>query len=353
MTATATSRWHVPHGRAVWRSADVRADRSWCIELTERQRAAIVDATRAAVAAGANPSTAGRDTLALDELADDIAAWSDLLEHGRGFLLVRGFPVDELDAIGEHATEVAYVGLGAHLGTPIGQNRHGDLLTHIRDERLPADAGPVRRYRTNLRQDFHTDAADIIGLLCLHTARSGGESKLASSWALLDALATTRPELLDALAVPMPWDRQGDVPDGQAPWFSLAPLSEIDGAPRLFYVGWYLRDSQQHADAPRLTATQLEAMEALEALANDPTFHLQMEFERGDVQFVNNGRILHAREAYDDHPEPERRRHLLRLWLAAHRFASVDDGLRGGVARPGPAAPAAPAAPTGRTERTA
>lgn len=337
---TPTDRWQVPHTRAVWRSADVHADRSWCITLTDTQRSTLVDAARRAGAADLEADAISRTTFPLDALADDIATWSDLLQHDRGFLLLRGFPVDQLD---ERETELAFIGLGAHLGTPIGQNRHSDLLTHIRDEQLPADAGPVRRYRTNLRQDFHTDAADIIGLLCLHAARTGGESKLASSWALVDALRTTRPELLDALATPMPWDRQGDVPDGQAPWFTLAPLSAIDGLPRLFYVGWYLRDSQQHADAPRLTALQLEAMEALEALANDPVFHVEMEFTPGDIQFVNNGRILHAREAYVDHPEPERRRHLLRLWLAAHRFASVDQGLRGGIAAPTVAATAGPA----------
>ena len=85
---------------------------------------------------------------------------------------------------------------------------------------------------------------------------------------------------------------------------------------------------------PRLTAAQFEAMELLESLANDPTFHLEMDFQPGDVQLLNNGRILHAREAYEDHADLDQRRHLLRLWLAAHHFASVEDGLRGGVAPP-------------------
>ena len=112
----------------------------------------------------------------------------------------------------------------------------------------------------------------------------------------------------------------------------LAPINELNGVPRIFYLGWYIRDSQQHPDAPRLTPTHLEAMELLETLANDPTFHVEMDFQPGDVQFINNGRLLHAREAYEDDDDPALRRHLLRLWLSAHDFASVEEGLRGGIA---------------------
>ena len=317
------------HGAAVWRTVQVLSDTSWRIELDEAQRRAIVHAARDAARRGVTVETMDAAAFPLTGMADTIASWSAALEHGRGFLLLRAFPIEELDAT---EVELAYTGLGCHLGTPVGQNKDGELLTHIRDERLPPEAGKVRLYRTAERQDFHTDGADIIGLLCLHRAWRGGESKLVSSWALYNELLARRPDLLDALSQPMAWDRQGDVPGGEAPWFSLAPLHDVGGVPRLFYLGWYIRDAQQHADAPRLTAAQREAMELLEALANDPTFHLEMDFEPGDVQLINNGRILHAREAYEDDPAPERRRHLLRLWLAAHRFASLEPGLRAGIA---------------------
>jgi hypothetical protein len=316
------------HGAAVWRTADLTADTSWRVDLDDQQRAAIATATRDAAAREVTIETMTAAQFPLDTMADAVATWSQMLEAGRGFLLLRGFPIDMLD---QQQTELAYIGLGCHLGTPVGQNAQGELLTHVRDERLPADAGKVRLYRTRERQDFHTDGADIIGLLCLQRAMRGGESKLVSSWALYNEILDRRPDLLEALHQPMGWDRQGDIPAGEPAWFTLAPLIDVNGVPRLFYLGWYIRDSQQHADAPRLTPAQLEAMELLETLANDPTFHVEMEFQPGDVQFLNNGRILHAREAYDDHPDPDRRRHLLRLWLAAHRFASLEDGLRDGV----------------------
>lgn len=312
----------------MWRAAEVTADRRWEIHLTGAQRRAIAAAATAAAAAGATPATLTAERFPLPTMDAAIRAWSAELASGRGFLLLRGFPVDLLD---EHRTELAWCGLGTHLGQPVSQNAAGDVLTHVRDERLPPSAGAVRLYRTRDRQDFHTDGADIIGLLCLHQARRGGESRIVSSWALVNELLATRPELIDALREPVGWDRQGDVPAGERPWFLLAPLSQIDGVARLFYIGWYIRQSQQHPDAPRLSSRQLEAMTELERLANDPIFHLTMEFQPGDVQLLNNGRILHAREAYDDDPDPARRRHLLRLWLAARRFASLEDGLRQGI----------------------
>ena len=326
-------------GAAVWRTADVLADQSWSFELTEAQRHEIADAARAAAASGLTVDSITRADMPLPLTAAAITAWSAELESGRGFALVRGFPVDLLT---ESETELAYIGLGAHLGKPVGQNKEGELLTHIRDERLPPSAGKVRLYRTAERQDFHTDGADIIGLLCLHRAASGGESKLVSSWALHDEMLATRPDLLDALHEPMAWDRQGDVPPGEHPWFLLPPITDLAGVPRVFYLGWYIRDAQQHADAPRLTERQIEAMEMLERLANDPTFHVEMDFQPGDVQLVNNGRILHAREAYEDAPDLDERRHLLRLWLAAHTFTSVDDALRVGIADKGASAAGSP-----------
>ena len=270
----------------------------------------------------------GPGAFPLPSLAADVAAWSDELADGRGFLLVRGLPVDELD---EHEVELAYLGLGLHLGSPVGQNRDADLLTHIRDERLPDGTPGVRRYRTRLRQDFHTDGADVVGLLCLHRSLEGGESRLASSGAVYNELLARRPDLLEVLYEPFCWDRQGEEAEGEQPWFELPPLADVAGSPRFFYLGWYIRDAQRHPEVPRLTAAQLEAMELLEAIANDPAVHVEMDFQPGDVQWINNARILHAREAYVDAEDPAERRHLLRLWLAAHRFASVEDELRAGL----------------------
>ena len=105
-------------------------------------------------------------------------------------------------------------------------------------------------------------------------------------------------------------------------------IHDVDGSPSIFYIGWYIRDAQRHPEVPRLTDDQRAAMDLIETIANDPAFHVEMDFRPGDIQLLNNAVILHAREAYDDYDEPERKRHLLRLWLSAREFASVDDVLR-------------------------
>ena len=150
---------------SAWVTSDVVADRSWEITLDDSQREAITSAVRHARAAGCAAATVGRETFPLPTLEHDLARWTHELSLGRGFLLLHRFPVDLLSA---DDTELAWVGLGTHLGRPIGQNKAGDHLVHIRDERLGPTAGKVRLYRTRERQDFHTDGADIIGLLCLH-----------------------------------------------------------------------------------------------------------------------------------------------------------------------------------------
>ena len=311
-----------------WKTSDVTSDRSWEYFLTNGQCDELVNAAHGAVVAGQTIATLSAANFLLPGLAPLITQWSKDLSEGRGFALIHGFPIERLS---EEETSLAYAGLGVHLGVPVGQNRDGDLTTDIRDDRLE-QTGEIRRlYRTRDRQDFHSDAADIIGLLCMHTAKSGGESKIVSSATVYAEMMRRRPDLVDELRTPLQWDRQNDHREGEQPWFTLAPIFNLNGEARIFYVGWYIRNAQRHADVPRLTERQLEAMELLESITNDPTFHLEMAFQPGDIQLLNNGRILHAREAYEDWEDLSRRRHLIRLWLAAHNFSSVEDKLRAGA----------------------
>lgn len=239
---------------------------------------------------------------------------------------LRGFPIGELT---DTQTEHAYLGLGELLGRPVGQDRHASVLTHIRDERIPAELG-VRKYRTNLRQDFHSDGSDLVGLLCLHPAKTGGQSKIVSAHAVYNEMLRRAPHLVEVMYQPMPWDRNNEQRPDEPPFFELAPITDIDGTPRIFFIAWYIRDSQRHPDAPRLTGAQCEALVLAEAIANDPTFHIEMQFAPGDVQLLNNSTVLHSREEYTDHDDPVQRRHLLRLWLTTDA-ATTHEILRTGI----------------------
>jgi hypothetical protein len=318
--------------RSVWRATDVADTDAWTVHLDAVQRQVIVASANAALARGATTESLTREAFPLPGLDDLIAGWAHELNEGRGFFLLRNFPHDLLTPA---ATELAYIGFGLHLGNPVSQDAHGTLLGHVRDDGVPRDSPAVRLYRTTERQDFHADGADLVGLLCLQRAARGGESKIASSYAVYNEMLRLRPDLVDVLYEPLFWDRNDEQPDGEAPYYQLPVFTEVDGTPRIFYIGWYIRDAQRHSDVPRLTSDQRDALSLLEGIANDPMFHIAMDFRPGDVQFLNNAKILHAREAYQDDDDPERKRHLLRLWLVAHQFASVEDMLRQGIPRRG------------------
>jgi len=316
------------HTAAAWRKSDIASTDEWLGRFDDAERDEIVAAARSAAENGLTVATLTQSSFELPLVSRRLTDWAETLRSGLGFVLLRGFPIENLT---DTERELAYVGVGLHLGTPVGQNAAGDILTHIRDDRLTESGPEVRLYRTNKRQDFHTDGADVIGLLCLHRARSGGESRIASSPAVYNEILDRRPDLLEILYQPFAWDRNGEESAGEPPFFELPPFHDVDGIPRVFYIGWYIRDAQRHADAPRLTDAQLEAMDLIESIANDPTFHVEMDFEPGDIQLLNNARILHAREAFTDDSEPDERRHLLRLWLRAPEFAGLEPLLRAGI----------------------
>jgi len=300
----------------------------WTQELTASERAEICRAVASATAQGKTPGTLTRADFRLPVLQARINEWIATLQRGRGFVLVRGFPVDELEP---EEIELAYVCVGLQLGVPVSQDAQGTKLGHVRDRGQVRTGPEVRLYATTQRQDFHTDGADVIGLLCLQRAKRGGESRVVSSAAVYNEILARDRRLLDVLYEPMHWDRNDEQSPGEAPYFQLPVLHDVDGVPRFFYIGWYIRDAQRHPQVPRLTDDQRAAMDLIETIANDPEFYVEMDFRPGDLQLLNNSVMLHSREAYDDYEEPERKRHLLRLWLSAHDFSSVEETLRSGI----------------------
>ena len=264
---------------------------------------------------------------------------AELLE-GRGFVLLRGLPVGDWS---REAQALAYLGLGAWLGRFRSQNAKGHLLGHVKDLGLDIRKPDVRYYQTNRRLEYHTDSVDIVGLLCLQTAKAGGESYIASSMTVYNEVIKRKPHLLPALFQPFPTDRRGEVPEGMKPWFAIPIYHWHAGKLSCIYVRQYIESAQKHfPEARRLTGAQVEAMDLMDELCNDPAIHLAMDFRPGDVQLLHNHQILHSRGDFENWPEPERHRHLLRMWVAppearplpqvfAPRYGSVAPGARGGI----------------------
>jgi hypothetical protein len=327
-------------GAAAWYGPDMAVRDDWLMPLSAADLREIEQATAPLVARNADIAAISAAGFPLPSLGPRLRARvRDEVLNGRGFLMVRGLPVGRW-SLREAAT--AYFGLGAHLGSARSQNAKGHVLGHVQDLRLDAQDPNVRIYQTNARQTFHTDSCDVVALLCLKTARSGGLSALVSSTTVFNEMHRRRPDLLALLLEPIATDRRGEVPAGQKPYFEIPVFNWHAGNLTAIYQRQYIDSAQRFADAPRLTAAHREALDLFDALADDPTLNMTMEFKPGDVQFVHNHTILHDRTAFMDWPEPERRRHLLRLWLAAsdarplpavfaQRYGSVTVGDRGGV----------------------
>jgi hypothetical protein len=234
------------------------------------------------------------------------------LTSGTGVILVRGIPVE-----GHSRETVArlYSTWGRAIGRPEPQNFDGELITDVRDTGEDPRNPDVRRYRTRAEQDFHTDGADVIGLLCLHGAKSGGESRVVSSVRVFQVLRERHPELAPLLFEPWFFRIPGAAARG-LPEAYPRPIATFDGSKlETFFIGWYIRDGSFSDAIPKLTDTQRALLDAFEGIANDPALYLDMHFRPGDVQWLRNAFVLHKRTEYEDFPQPERKRHLLRLWL--------------------------------------
>jgi hypothetical protein len=340
-TAGAVAPPAVIRAASAWLGCELRArEADWVIQLTPAHRAELDAAIRSVQAAGLPLATIAPAQFPLPTLGARLRGALDELLDGRGFVLLRGFEVERYP---REAQAIAFMGLGSHLGVPRSQNAKGHLLGHVKDLGLDVSDPNVRYYQTHRRLEYHTDSCDIVGLLCLKTAKSGGESFVVSSTTLYNEICRRRPDLVPALFLPYPTDRRGEVPEGMRPWFDMPIFHWYAGRLSCIYVRQYIESAQRNfPQAARLTPQQVEAMDLLDALSNDPDIHLSMAFRPGDMQFLHNHVILHSRNDFENWPEPARHRHLLRLWLApqegrslpqvfAARYGSVTPGARGGI----------------------
>jgi hypothetical protein len=325
-------------GPGVWYGRELAARRDWIREFAPEE----LDEIAAAVAAARHVpfENLNPQNFRLPRLGPVLKGILAELLEGRGFVLLRGLPVERMTRA-EQA--IAYLGIGSWLGAFRSQNAKGHLLGHVKDLGLDIGDPRVRYYQTNRRLEYHTDSVDIVGLLCLKTARAGGASYLASSMTVFNELLARRPDLVPALFEPFPTDRRGEVPEGMQPWFDIPMFHWHAGRLSCIYVRQYIESAQKNfPEARRLTREQSAAMDTVDELCNDPAIHLSMDFRPGDIQLLHNHQILHSRGDFENWPEPEHHRHLLRLWVAppearplpgvfAPRYGSVVPGERGGI----------------------
>lgn len=333
----------VQRGAAVWTGDEMAGRSDWLQRLLPSDLLEIESALATFANEAVDLAQIAPENFPLPTLAPRLEAMRAELLDGRGFALLRGLPLERYRL---RETAAIFMGIGAHLGSARSQNAKGHLLGHVCDLGLSSDDPNVRIYQTHERQTFHTDSCDVVGLLCLREAKRGGDSLLVSAPTLFNEMRRAHPRLLARLLQPMAHDRRGEVPAGAQPYFMIPVFSWYDEALTVFYQRQYFDSAQRFADAPRLSPEDIEALDTFDRLANDPRLHLKMRLEPGDIQFVHNHTLLHDRTAFEDWPEADRRRHLLRLWLAcpgarrlppafAARYGSLTVGDRGGIVVPG------------------
>jgi hypothetical protein len=332
------------HGPAVWYGAGMAAREDWVFRFSAEDLDELRLAIRGFSASGAALADITPGSFALPRLGPRLTALMNDLLEGRGFVLMRGLPVERYT---REETAIAYMGIGSYFGKPRSQNAKGHLLGHVKDLGVDVTDPNVRYYQTRRKLEYHTDSVDVVGLLCLETAKAGGESFIASSTTCYNELLKRAPDLLPLLFQPFPTDRRGEVPESMLPWFDMPVFHWHDGRLSTIYVRQYIESAQANFPAAkRLTPEHWSALDLLDAITNDPAVHLSMTFEPGDIQFLHNHQVLHSRTDFENWPEPGRQRHLLRLWLCpekgrelpqafAVRYGSVTPGDRGGIVVPG------------------
>lgn len=297
-----------------WRASDVADPATWTVELDAGDLRELDAALAVAKAVSEDLREIGREQFPLDALAQKLAGVERELIDGRGFVRLRALPVERY---GDDDLTMLYWGIGTHLGDPWAQNKHGHVMGDVTDQGKGYDDPDVRGNEIGLvALDYHTDGSDLVGLMCLRAARSGGLSCVANVVAIYNELVRTRPDLVAALYEPLPYDYRGEQPPGGLPYYTFPVLSEYAGRLFVRFIPKYISASQRHREAPRLAPQAREALETVSAMANDPQFNVYMDLRPGEMQFINNYHVLHGRTAYVDDPASGYKRHLKRLWLA-------------------------------------
>lgn len=298
---------------AAWKGSELPPFDDLVYRLSDLEVAEV----KAAVEAAQNLARPTRELSSADfplqRLGQRVNDWREELVDGLGLQVIRGVPVESWS---QKQAELFFWCFGLHLGRPGEQNPEGHLLGHVIDTGADRGGEVVRLYKTSANIDYHCDAADVVGLLCLNKAKRGGKSRIVSSVSVFNELLARRPDLVARLFEPLKLDIRDKEVNEAGGSLPIQPCCYAKGRLRTFYHADYFRSAVRHDDVPPLTELEQDLLDTFEAIASEPGMYLDMELEPGDIQLLSNHTVMHARTDYQDYDDPSRRRHLLRLWLS-------------------------------------
>jgi hypothetical protein len=295
---------------AGWTAEELAANDDWIYALSPAELDELRDAVAGVTKRGLDILEIDRAAFPLPTLDRALAMLQDELRQGRGFFLLRGVPVAEFSRAEAAA---AFWGIGLRLGRPVAQNGKGQMLGHVKDFGVDYRDPKVRGYQTAAEMSYHCDQCDYVGLICLHPAKSGGASRIASTVTIYNRLLARDPKLAEALVGDFYLTRHDEAPPLEPPWYKLPMMSFQDGWFASRSPGTQMWKALELPGVPPLTELQKEACAAFRELAIASKF--DMEFRQGDIQVLHSHVTVHTRTAFEDYPEEARKRHLMRLWL--------------------------------------
>jgi hypothetical protein len=324
-------------GPEAWHGAEMAGSTRWVRSLRVSDIAEIEAALAQAEAGGLAWHEITAERFPLPRLRGALAEIAEELEEGSGMVKLSGLPVARF---GPEALRRIWFGIGSHLGRPVFQNRRGELMREIRDEGAGAGQryGEVKgaapdgkaflssyaRTLSNGPLRFHTDRTDVVGLLCVRQAESGGVSRLCSSVAIHNEILKRAPELLEVLFEDFPRSRFGEEARGPEVTYALPIFGLRDGKFTSHYSLTYIEAAAMSGAVPPLSPAQRDALALLQSLADELAF--DMTLEPGDMQFLNNHVVYHARTAFIDGPRERQHRLLYRLWLSMPNSRALPEG---------------------------
>ncbi|WP_213765556.1 TauD/TfdA family dioxygenase [Caballeronia sp. dw_19] len=298
---------------SAWRGADYQHSEDWLYRFTDGNIRDIQAALTRVRAAKISDSELVVQDFELPSMTKTLADIAREIEFDRGFKLLRGLPIERWST---DDINTIYLGLSLHLGETTSQNAKGSRLVSVADAGIAKTEINWRAYFGNSQLHFHSDFTDVVGLLCIRPSKEGGVSRIVSAMTIFNTLLEESPEYVDVFYNGFYFDRKGEEPPG-VPAVSEAPipmLSWFDERLSFRFCPAFAEAAARRRDVP-LTALQVAAIAKVDEIGNRPELHLDMNFQTGDIQYLNNYTVHHSRTEFKDFDEPERKRLLKRIWL--------------------------------------
>lgn len=305
--------------KSAWTPQDIMDDNSWKYYLSDDDITEIDHALKVCMSRIKALNEITQNNFPLENIKNTLRYISNYLEDDRGIFILKGLPVKKYS---KDELQIIFIGLGVYIGIPLRQSTEGEIIQDVYDkgENLYSNTG--RGTNSSNKLPWHTDRCDVVSLLCINKANKGGESKLASLTNVYNQIKKERPDLAATLCSPFYHGRAPFEMKASRRWYEMPIFTMYNDKFAARYLRRFIEIAQEYEDVPRFTELQVEALNFLDFKFNQPSVCLDLSFDVGDIQLVNNFVVCHSRNEYTD--TKEHTRFLLRLWLSAYNSRYLD-----------------------------